>query len=217
MGLQQVSTDPKLLLKGTKYNDDVLNQVILLGFDYHTGENITELFKYLVDQRCFPAKSIDAADLNPCDYMLHYVKKSLKQAAFDLQDDLNSKSETPRWSRPDKWKKYMERCRDLVNSKESIARYFRKHPNTTDRKSSRLYETLDDYHYLIRDLKEESSQQQKLVQYDVSTQAIEEARKSLEQADAVRRLVAFSCPLIAQTYGNKIELGLPSSVSFSSL
>ena len=177
-----------------------------MGFDYYENGKTTKLFEYLVDQGRFSAGSIDAADANPCDFVFHYVKKSLKQYALDLASHRSSR-----------WEHYMKIYYNLLDSRDSIARYFGHHPKATDRKSSRLYAALDDYNHLIKAFKEKSSQEQKLAQYEVSTQAIAEARKSLEQEDAVRRSIVPSFVLLTQTSKAKIVVGLPSSVSYSSL
>ena len=130
--------------------------------------------------------AILAADVNPCDFLLPYIKQHLREAA-SWQDTVDFRKLRHGGFRELEWQECMRRCQSLEYPMESIAAYLQRYHQDSGKPRSGMYETLSDFDILIAKVKKRILLLDKLIQHQANEQTSLEARKSLHQEDAVRR------------------------------
>ena len=170
----------------------------MLGVDYF-GSRVKTLRNELMNESLFPRLNVVAAASTPCDFLLPYIQSSLEHSAQLVQSHghIEPKLELERTPSSFDWEWNQSNYRNLRGSKNSIVRYFQKHRGNLQSTSSRFRAIIVDYDSLIQETRENASQLQSMLQNHTSRQAIKEAQKSLDQADAVRRYGFTPVPCIA--------------------
>lgn len=170
----------------------------MLGVDYFDSR-VNRLQNELMNESLFPRINVVAAPTKHCDFLLPYVQSSLEHSARLAQRHGRIKPELEQDRKPSSfdWEWNQSNYRNLLESKNSIMRHFQKHHGNLQSTSSRLRAIIVDYDSLIQETRENASQLQSMLQNHTSRQAIKEAQKSLDQADAVRRYGFTPVPCIA--------------------
>lgn len=163
-------------------------EVILLGLDYFDSR-ITTLKDYLTDPMQSPKEAILAADAHPCDFLLHYVTMSLRDSASLARQHGRIEPQSPQDRHPTSftWEWNQATLRNLLQSRNSIARFVDRKYSDPQKDKPRLAQTISDFDEVIAETRENASQLHSMLQNHIGAQAINEAQKSLEQADAVRK------------------------------
>ena len=165
--------------------------MIVLRYDHNRTPETNDLSDYLIDRKRFTKDDVVAANSNPCNFLLYYIQKSL-QSAMARMNTLEFLSETSHEHNLLQWEDNLRKYRRLIQSKRSLSRTIQRASNDFEQEQSPLNEVIQDYTHIIGDVKEDLAQQHQHLQSQASHEAIAEARKSLEQADAVRRWVTWS-------------------------
>jgi hypothetical protein len=142
----------------------------------------------------FPRDAVLAADEYPCDFLLPYIKGSLQEAAGLSRRLGHIKASSDRNPSAFDWEWNQSNYRDLQRSRSTISKYLERNYPSPFQTKPRLNIFLQDYDFLIQESRENASQLQAFLQNYTGKQAIKEAQKSLEQADAVRRYDKFCLP-----------------------
>ena len=161
----------------------------MLGTDLAKSGQISKLRDHLIDEVQFPKSAVCEADLNPCDFLLYYVKNSLRAAA-SLAEELSRIEPHPdsqRMMSSYDWERNSSNHRGPLQSSKSISRHLGRNHTKSSHPQPRLATILYDYDQLIEETRENHTQLQSLSQIHTSQETIKETQKSLEQADAVRR------------------------------
>lgn len=162
------------------------------------------LDRQLLDANRFPREFVLAADQHPCDFLLPFITSSLRAASSAswagalqyVSRTLSNPALAPLrrplsvLGRRGAWETNQANLRGLLRSRNSIANYLkRNYPASSGQPQPMLATVLDDFDAVIAEYRENATQLQCALQNQTSKEAILEARKSLEQADAVRRYV----------------------------
>ena len=166
----------------------------MIGLD-HFSSTITSLRKTLLDPAVFPRTRVLAADLHPCDFLMPYITDSLRTIAGLSRWRGRMEPNVAELQIIDslKWRYNQANYRNLMQSCGSISQYLEMKYPIPFGQQPRLAEVIRQYNALIAETRENAGQLQTRIQNYTSSQAILEAKKGIEQADAVRRYADFSC------------------------
>ncbi|KAM3428746.1 hypothetical protein MY4824_008657 [Beauveria thailandica] len=180
---------------------DGLNTIVLLGLD-HSGNRIETLQRCLMDVTIFSKGGIVAADVNPCDFLLPYIRGSLKEIAERSRrhSHIQPKQRGHRQPSTFQWEWNQADYRNLLRTKSSISRFLERDYATSFQGKPQLVSVIQDYDFLIAETRENAAQLQGLLQNETSRQALMETKKSLEQADAVRRITIVGIVFIPLSF-----------------
>jgi hypothetical protein len=165
--------------------------VIILGFDLATNNydptphQITilrdELMRYEIDV-------IKELDENPADYLYPYLRQSVQAASTHCSrhaHELDSGWRDNRILSFD-WGLNQELRRNLMFSRDNLSRFVGNETLTRGR-TPKVQAFLADYEALIQETQVLGLDMQGLLQQQANSAAIEETKRGIAQADAVRR------------------------------
>ena len=152
-----------------------------LGFGF-----ITRSYQSLLDPRMMSKETSLAMDSNPCDFLLPYIQRSLKMAQSRLLTVEESSFEVAEST--ENLEANLGTRRALVRSRSSLKAHIERCSNSAEQNHPKSYlcGALEDYNYLIGEYDERLQQQNQLLHYETSKQALEETKESVKQAKAVR-------------------------------
>jgi hypothetical protein len=192
----------------------------MIGMDHFYDSRVTSLRKTLVDPAVFSRTSVLAADLHPCDFLVPYIHGSLEKIANQSRRHgrMQPKLSTEQRANTFDWEWNQANYRNLMRSCGTISQYLEMKYPIPFGQQPRLAEVVRQYSALIAETRENAGQLQTRIQNYTSGQAILEARKGIEQADAVRRY-AYFFPQLPISSDEVTEMGfdiieLPLLVSF---
>jgi hypothetical protein len=138
------------------------------------------------------AKKIKLADSQPWNLLLPYLHASLQEFAgyCFFHDWANSGVEFgDTTSYLNMFKVNSSKRRDMICSMENISRFFTRHGMTQDKMATEWQEVMEDYQALIKQSTRIYSDIHGDLQAMQSSDAINESKLAIKQADSVRRSV----------------------------
>jgi len=184
----------------------------MIGLDQFFDDGVTFLRKALVNPAIFSRTTVLAADLHPCDFLVPYINSSLRSIAkvSRRHGRMEPKHASEQTANSFDWEWNQANYRNLMRSCGTISQYLEMKYPIPSGQQPRLAEVIRQYSALIAETRENAGQLQTRIQNYTSGQAILEARKGIEQANAVRRYAYFSRSYLFRLMNRVTEMAFTS-------